>query len=123
MSSSLPFISASGVWAGLSLYATGVTDRSFALNMDPLPGRDWDWRRALVLNQTANLAWIVSTIIGGYSGQFIPAGAFGIDYALPACSFACWSFRSGRLYVLVAVSLGIAGPLPSPCSFPAMPIL
>jgi predicted branched-subunit amino acid permease len=68
----------------------------------------WDWRRALVLNHTANLAWIVSTIIGGYGGQFIPAGAFGIDYALPAM-FICLLVLQirGGLYVAVALIAGL----------------
>lgn len=92
----------------LSLYAYGVTDESFALNMARFRDMTWDWRRALVLNHTANLAWIISTIIGGYGGQFIPAGAFGIDYALPAM-FICLLVLQirGGLYVAVAVISGL----------------
>jgi 4-azaleucine resistance transporter AzlC len=92
----------------LSLYAYGVTDESFALNMARFREETWDWRRALVLNHTANLAWVLSTIIGGYSGQFIPAGAFGIDYALPAM-FICLLVLQirGGLYVAVAVISGL----------------
>jgi 4-azaleucine resistance transporter AzlC len=92
----------------LSLYAYGVTDESFALNMTRFREGNWDWRSALALNHTANLAWIVSTIIGAYGGQFIPAGALGIDYALPAM-FICLlvlQIRS-RLYILVAVLSGL----------------
>jgi len=92
----------------LSLYAYGVTDESFAMNMTRFREEPWDWRRALVLNHTANLAWIFSTIIGGYGGQFIPAGAFGIDYALPAM-FICLLVLQirGSLYVAVAVIAGL----------------
>lgn len=92
----------------LSLYAYGVTDESFALNMTRFREQTWDWRRALVLNHTANLAWVVSTVIGGYGGQFIPAGAFGIDYALPAM-FICLLVLQirGGLYVAVAVVAGL----------------
>jgi 4-azaleucine resistance transporter AzlC len=91
----------------LSLYAYGVTDESFALNIARFRKETWDWRRALVLNHTANLAWIASTVIGGYGGQFIPAGAFGIDYALPAM-FICLLVLQirGGLYVVVAVIAG-----------------
>jgi 4-azaleucine resistance transporter AzlC len=92
----------------LSLYAYGVTDESFALNMTRFRNGNWDWQRAMVLNQTANLAWIVSTIIGGYSGQFIPAGAFGIDYALPAMFLCLLVFQiRGGIYVLVAILSGL----------------
>jgi 4-azaleucine resistance transporter AzlC len=92
----------------LSLYAYGVTDESFALNMTRFREETWDWRRALVLNHTANLFWIVSSIIGGYGGQFIPAGAFGIDYALPAM-FICLLVLQirGVLYVAVALISGL----------------
>jgi 4-azaleucine resistance transporter AzlC len=92
----------------LSLYAYGVTDESFALNMTRFYGRGWDWKRALALNHTANLAWIASTVIGGYGGQFIPAGVFGIDYALPAMFICLLVFQiRGGLYVLVAVASGL----------------
>jgi 4-azaleucine resistance transporter AzlC len=92
----------------LSLYAYGVTDESFALNMARFREEAWDWRRALVLNHTANLAWIISTVIGGFGGQFIPAGAFGIDYALPAM-FICLLVLQirGGLYVAVALIAGL----------------
>jgi 4-azaleucine resistance transporter AzlC len=92
----------------LSLYAYGITDESFALNMTRFREESWDWRRALVLNHTANLAWIASTIIGGYGGRFIPAGAFGIDYALPAM-FICLLVLQlrGGLYVAVAIISGL----------------
>jgi len=92
----------------LSLYAYGVTDESFALNMTCFRDGAWDWRRALALNQTANMAWIVGTVLGGYGGQFIPAGAFGIDYALPAMFICLLVFQiRDRLHVLVAVLSGL----------------
>lgn len=92
----------------LSLYAYGVTDESFALNMARFREGGWDWRSALALNQTANLAWIASTILGGYGGQFIPTGAFGIDYALPAMFLCLLVFQiRGGLYLLVALLSGL----------------
>jgi 4-azaleucine resistance transporter AzlC len=92
----------------LSLYAYGVTDESFALNMTHFREQSWDWRRALVLNHTANLAWIASTVVGGVGGQFIPAGAFGLDYALPAM-FICLLVLQirGGIYITVALIAGL----------------
>jgi len=92
----------------LSLYAYGVTDESFALNMTRFREQSWDWRRALVLNHTANLAWIASTVVGGVGGQFIPAGAFGLDYALPAM-FICLLVLQirGGIYITVALIAGL----------------
>jgi len=92
----------------LSLFAYGVTDESFALNSAGFRGGQWDWRRALVLNHTTNLTWIASTVAGGFGGQFIPAGAFGIDYALIAMFLCLLIFQlRGRLYVVVAILAGL----------------
>lgn len=90
--------------ARLSLYAYGITDESFALNTVRFRDGGWDWRRALILNHVSNLAWIISSIVGGYGGRFIPAGAFGIDYALPAM-FICLLVMQlrGGLYIVVAI--------------------
>ncbi len=100
----------------LSAFAYGVTDESFALNTANFRERDWDWRRALVLNHTANLAWIGSTMAGGYGGQFIPAGAFGIDYALVAMFICLLIFQiRGVLYVVIALISGLAAVLLSLC--------
>jgi 4-azaleucine resistance transporter AzlC len=92
----------------LSLFSYGVTDESFAMNLTLFRETDWDWRRALVLNHTANLAWIVSTVAGGYGGQFIPAGAFGIDYALIGMFLCLLVFQlKGMLYVIIAATAGL----------------
>lgn len=92
----------------LSLFAYGVTDESFALNSAKFRDGQWDWRRALVLNHTTNLTWIASTMAGGFGGQFIPAGAFGIDYALVAMFLCLLIFQlRGRLYVVVAILAGL----------------
>jgi 4-azaleucine resistance transporter AzlC len=94
-------------WPLLTLFAYGVTDETFALNMARFRSRAWDWRSALVVNQVSNLAWILSTVIGAYAGAFIPAGAFGIDYALVAMLICLLVFQlRGRLYVLVAAISG-----------------
>ena len=108
MSSALaPFLKDAGRgW--LSLYAYGVTDESFALNIARFRREDWDWRRALVLNHTANLSWISCTMAGAYGGRYIPAGSFGLDYALPAMFICLLIFQCGsRLHVYVAVLSGI----------------
>ena len=68
----------------LSVFAYGVTDESFAINLSKFKYNHWDAIRALVVNHMANFTWIIFTIVGGYSGRFIPAKAFGIDYALTA---------------------------------------
>jgi len=92
----------------LSLFAYGVTDESFAVNLSKFRGGNWDIKRAFVVNHAPNLTWLTSTVIGGYGGQFIPAKAFGIDYALIAMFIGLLAFQlKGRKYVMTAVIGGV----------------
>ncbi len=91
----------------LSLFAYGVTDESFAVNHARFSSGDWGVDRALALNYFANLTWVISTVAGGFCGQFIPAGFLGIDYALIAMFICLLVFQlKGRLYVLTAIFAG-----------------
>jgi 4-azaleucine resistance transporter AzlC len=95
-----------------ALFAYGVTDESFAVNLTKFRDSTWDWRQAMVVNHTANVAWIGSSILGAYSGQFIPAGAFGIDYALIAMFLCLLVFQlRGRLYAVTAIIAGVLAVL------------
>ncbi|MBP1721308.1 MAG: branched-chain amino acid transporter permease [Deltaproteobacteria bacterium] len=48
-----------------------------------------------------------STVVGGYAGEFIPHGAFGIDYALIAMFLCLLVFQlRGALYWLIAAVAG-----------------
>jgi 4-azaleucine resistance transporter AzlC len=50
----------------LALFAYGVTDESFAVNMVRFNQGGWDRRSALALNQAGNLTWLASTVAGVY---------------------------------------------------------
>jgi 4-azaleucine resistance transporter AzlC len=92
----------------LSLFAYGVTDESFAVNYTGLISGESDFNRALVVNHTANIIWIASTILGGVSGHLIPEHAFGIDYALIAMFICLLIFQlKHRIDVLTAVMAGV----------------
>jgi len=91
----------------LALFAYGVTDESFAVNMAKFRAGGWDRWRALVVNHAANLTWIASTVAGAWAGEFIPAGAFGIDYALTAMFICLLVFQlRSRFYAIVAAFSG-----------------
>jgi len=91
----------------LSLFAYGVTDESFAVNMAKFRDKDWGMGSALVVNHAANAAWVISTVAGGYGGEFIPAGSFGIDYALSAMFIALLVFQlRGRIYYITGILAG-----------------
>lgn len=92
----------------LSLFAYGVTDESFAVNHTRFSQKIWSLDHALAVNHTANVAWVVSSIIGGYSGRFIHEGTFGIDYALTAMFICLLIFQlKGRRYLIAAIIAGI----------------
>jgi 4-azaleucine resistance transporter AzlC len=97
----------------LTLYAYGVTDESFAVNLLRFKYGGWDANRALIVNQLSNLAWIAATIVGGFFGHLIPPEAFGIDYALIAMFIFLLIFQlRGKEYLITAViSGGMATPL------------
>jgi len=96
----------------IPLFAYGVTDESFAVNMTRFREGDWDWQRSLWVNHTANLAWVLSTVLGGMSGQFVPPGAFGLDFALPAMFIGLLLFQlKDYEYLFVAIFAGLLAVL------------
>jgi 4-azaleucine resistance transporter AzlC len=93
----------------LALFAYGITDESFALNLVRFREGNWDWKRALTVNHVTNAFWVASTVIGGLGGAFIPAHAFGIDYALMGMFLCLLVYQlRGRLYVLTGLIAGAA---------------
>lgn len=114
MSSSLAVFLKGASPAFLSAFAYGVTDESFAVNIMRFRKGPWDRWSALTVNQCTNAAWVGSTIVGAYGGQYIPVGFMGIDYALSAMFISLLVLQlRGRLYFLTAlisgaVSIGVA---------------
>ncbi len=91
----------------LFLFAYGVTDESFAVNTVQFREGNWDRWKALIVNHVANIAWVCSSIAGAVSGQFIPSGFLGIDYAMIAMFIGLLVFQlRGRLYVMTALLSG-----------------
>ena len=96
----------------LSVYAYGITDESFAVNMTCFRAGNWDRWRALIVNHLANAVWILATVTGALVGQFVPQGAFGIDYALTGMFICLLVFQlQGRIYIITgllaaAISVG-----------------
>lgn len=113
----------------LALFAYGVTDESFAVNMTRFNQGGWNRHSALILNHTTNAVWIISSVAGVYLGQLVPPGAAGVDFALTgmficllvfqlrgpiftitaliaaACSLVAYLWLPGNTYVIVASCL------------------
>jgi len=92
----------------LALYSYGVTDESFAVNMTRFRDGSWDRWRALIVNHLANSVWILATVTGALVGQFVPQGAFGIDYALTGMFICLLVFQlQGRIYIVTGLLAAI----------------
>jgi 4-azaleucine resistance transporter AzlC len=88
----------------LMLFAYGVTDESFAVNMTRFRSDNWDRYRAIVVNQVSNSVWFAATVVGVLVGQFIPQNAFGIDYALTGMFICLLVFQlNSRIHILTGL--------------------
>jgi 4-azaleucine resistance transporter AzlC len=88
----------------LALFAYGLTDESFAVNMTRFNQGGWSRYSALTLNHAANTTWIVSTVIGVYVGQLVPSGAFGVDFALTGMFICLMVFQlRGPIFTITAL--------------------
>lgn len=92
----------------LLAFAFGVTDESFAVNSVRFRLGGWHPGQAMSVNFISWFAWVSSTVMGGYLGEFIPAGSLGIDYALSALFLCLLVFQlHGAIYVVTAVMSGL----------------
>ncbi|SHJ93012.1 4-azaleucine resistance probable transporter AzlC [Malonomonas rubra DSM 5091] len=88
----------------LVIFAYGITDESFAVNMTRFRETAWGRWRALITNHLANATWILATVTGSLVGQFVPQGAFGIDYALTGMFICLLVFQlQGRIYIITGL--------------------
>ncbi len=92
----------------LTLFAYGITDESFAVNMTRFRKGQWNRWNALIVNHLSNLVWVFSTVVGALVGQFIQQGAFGIDYALPGMFICLLVYQlQGKIYILTGILAGL----------------
>ncbi|MDD2736956.1 MAG: AzlC family ABC transporter permease [Desulfuromonadaceae bacterium] len=88
----------------LALFAYGITDESFAVNLTRFNLGGWDRRSALVLNYAANATWVVSSVSGVYLGQLVPPGAAGVDFALTGMFICLLVFQlRGPIFTVTAL--------------------
>jgi len=91
----------------LIAFAFGVTDECFAVNTTRFRLGGWRSDQAILVNYISWFAWVGSTVLGGYAGEFIPKGSFGIDYALSALFLCLLAFQlHGSIYAVTAVIAG-----------------
>ena len=110
MSSSLSMYVKESNKISLTLFSHGVTDETFAINMEKFVNDSWNIKNGMIVNFSAYFVWVSSTTLGGIGGQFISSGMFGIDYALIAMFIGLLVLQlKGRIYFLTGVLAGIFG--------------
>jgi 4-azaleucine resistance transporter AzlC len=95
----------------LALFAYGLTDESFAVNMTHFNQGNWHRFSALTLNHAANTTWIVSTVAGVYLGQLVPPGAAGVDFALTGMFICLLVFQLRGLVFTITALIAAASAL------------
>ena len=94
----------------LGLFAQGITDETFAMNLNQFTaqGNTWDPPRALGLNILAHGCWIFSNMLGNIVGNIIVIDTAIVSYTLTAMFIGLWSFHfTSRLLVLTGVFAGV----------------
>ena len=94
----------------LGLFAQGITDETFAMNLNQFsaPVAEWNPSRAIGLNILAHGCWIFSNVLGNVVGNIIVIDTAIVSYTLTAMFIGLWSFHfTSRLLVLTGVFAGI----------------
>ena len=96
--------------AARALYAAGVTDELFAVQMaDFRAGAPCSSWRLFACNLTAQSGWVAGTALGGISGSLVAdVKPYGLDFALPAMFLALLLPLCGdRLQLATALSAAL----------------
>ncbi len=79
----------------LSLFAQGITDETFAVNMSKFAGVETAWNadKALGVNILAHGCWIFSNVLGNVAGNVLVIDMAVVSYTLTAMFIGLWSFH------------------------------
>lgn len=94
----------------LMLFAHGITDETFAINLMQFKDNNWSANKALVLNIVSHSVWIGSNILGGLTGSLFNFNDMIINFVLTSMFICLLTFQlKGFIYVICAlISGGIA---------------
>lgn len=92
----------------LFLFSHSVTDETFAINENMFHTKDWDYKRALTVNQISHFTWIISNVLGCIVGPVIAIKTDIFDYTLIAMFIGLLSFQlKNKKYILIGCISGI----------------
>lgn len=103
-----PYVSS---WSFLqkAIFSSQITDETFALQSSIFQKNNVSYSRALGVNITSHLGWIIGNIIGAIFGSILDnSSKFGLDFALPALFIALLVPQiSNKQTLIVAIISGV----------------
>lgn len=92
----------------LMIFAQGITDETFAINLTEFKTGSWNVNKALYLNITAQSTWILGNIIGALTGSLFNFNDLVINFVLTSMFICLLVFQlKSVLYVLCAIISGL----------------
>lgn len=102
----------------LGVFAQGITDETFAVNLSNFSQPRWTPDRALALNIISHSAWIFSNMLGNVLGNIILVDIAVVNYTLTAMFIGLWTYHfSNKLLIMIGLfggvlALGLSSVLP-----------
>lgn len=91
----------------LMFFSHEITDETFAINLMAFKENNWTPNKALVLNIVSHLTWIISNVIGGFTGSLFNFNDVIINFVLTSMFICLLTFQlKGFIYVLCALLSG-----------------
>lgn len=100
----------------LAFLSSEITDESFAVSISRLEEEPADKNYLLGLYMTAQLSWVLSSLVGASVGNLITnIEAFGVNFALPAMFIALLVLQlKNRMFIVVAAAGGLLSVILAP---------
>ncbi|MBW1616455.1 MAG: AzlC family ABC transporter permease [Deltaproteobacteria bacterium] len=108
MSSSLSVFLSGANKKFLLLFGYGITDETFAINLNQFENARWNKYQALSVNHIANFVWVFSNVCGGVIGLKISTDLFGISYSLTAMFIGLIALNlKNKIYIITGIASGL----------------
>ena len=92
----------------LGVFAQGITDETFAVNLNNFSRNCWSTEQALALNIISHSAWIFSNMLGNVLGNIILVDTSVVNYTLTAMFIGLWTYHfNNKLLILVGLFGGV----------------
>lgn len=90
----------------LSLFAQGVVDETFAVNLAKFTDGSWSSKRALGVNILVHATWVISSLIGSMLGSLIAIDIGVVGYMVTAMLICLWTYTLKDKTFLIAGVVG-----------------